>query len=650
MLLFAAFAVLAIVLVLFGVCAFLLVKSGKEEDPRDDKPPIRRKTMPTKKAEAPVPEAPEPKAQEALTPCLEDKEDKEEANAEASDEAHETSAQEPQAPSDKSLSDEPTRVASKAETEEIRENIVYEPEIREENPQSGDFDADEFADEKETKLVPVIAVCATVTLVLITAAAVIVGTDIMKSKNPAPNEPQTISATVENVRRESEFQGEITCDEPDVRYFMANGKVAEVKVKEGDRVKKDQVLYVLESDSVEQRIDILKERLENATVTERVEVEERSAVKSTVSGSVTDIRVSVGDEVSAGETVAVINAASDRRVSLEFEGDDAGQIKAGDKAEVSVGSETFEGSVVSVRESSAENQETGTLYTYNAVISFKGAVSSGASASATVNGKSSIRSATVSESGRSNVAIKATESGKVVSVSVKDGAAVKSGETIVVVSSPRTVNQTKTDELEAKDIQIQIEQLENELENYTVKADTDGIVKKLYMKKGENAAINSQAAVIIPDGELYLRVDIDEEKIDEFNIPASATYTFTQTKPDYVSDEDWAKADTSTKHSGIVESAQKDETRNCYAGRINIENQAGLYYGMKADVMLTTYFAFDALLLPQECIKDGKVNVWRDNQVVQISVETGVVTDDGYVEIKSGISNMDKIIIDNTEE
>lgn len=650
MLLGIAFIVLAVLLVLFGACAFMLVRTGEddyeaEENYEDD--------VPAEKKVKPVKEKPERK-KISEKKQKEAKINPEETKTEDKPELSET--RKVVLPSERTDGEEKfkTRVATKAETEQIKaalqEEKAEQPAPKhEEILEETDFIDEEFeAEEKSFNLVPVIAIGAAAFIILGIVAFVLIMSDAKKQNDFAVEEPETITATIQNVRQETRFDGEIVCAEPDVRYFMATGKIKEVKVKEGDRVKAGQALYVLESDSVEERIELLKERLETATVTESTQVEERNNLTSSVSGTVADIRVSVGDTVSKGETIAVVSSPSDYRVSLEFEGDKSGEIENGDSAVVTSGNNTYEGTVSSVKESSVENLDGGILYTYNVTIAFKGS-SAGSAARATVNGKSSVGSGAVSEGNRTNTSVRAAHDGKVTSVSLRVGASVKAGDTVAVVSSAKTVDETKTDELKAKDIQIQIEQLEKELENYTVKADKDGVVKKLYMKEGENAAINSQAAIIIPDGELYLRVDIDEDKAEKIIVPTSASYKIVKTLASAIPEEAWEKISTDAKYSGFMDALEPGEKDGIYEGHIAIEDQNGLYDGMKAEVMVTTYSAYDALLVPEEYVNDGKIYVWRANRAEEVAVETGIVTDDGYVEIKKGINSMDKIITENVQ-
>lgn len=568
-----------------------------------------------------------------------------------------------------------TRVVTKAEMEQIRSASLAEsaekadktdktdkteanPPLKEAKPSAARYgryddraaaavetEAEEVgeAEEKEggVNLVPIVAVCAAVLVLLAAAAFVLIRNDAKRHEAENVSQPETMTALVENIRQETELNGEFKCENPSVRYFTASGKVTGLNVKEGDRVKKGQTIYELDSSSIKERMDILEERLKNATVTEEKEVEKSESLKAASAGTVR-IRVAVGDEVDSGETVAVISGLSDCRVSLEFEGEEEGLISDGDAASVSSGGKTYEGKVSSVSENKIENGDGGVLIIYKAEVSFSGG-SSGESASVSVNGLKA--NGSVKASGGDETSVKAQVSGKITAVSVRDGAQVDEGDAIATVAYTEKVSETKTDELEAKDIKIQLEQLETELKNYTVTADADGYVKKLYVKKDENAAINSQAVVIIPDNSFCLTFSIDREHAENMTVPTAVSYSIVKSSDADIPASAWEKVDTDKKYSCVLEDIEPDEeNEDSYICRVVPEDQSGLYDGMKAEVKVVTYSAYDALLVPEKYVKDGKVSVWRGSKAEEVKVETGIITDDGYVEITKGLNSMDKII------
>lgn len=497
-------------------------------------------------------------------------------------------------------------------------------------------------------LLPFIIIGAIVLIALGVIAFILVRNDMARQQGEIVSEPKTITALVDSVREQEEFMGTIECEEPSVRYFTASGKVTKVHVEEGDRVSKGQVIYTLDSGTLEERISLLRQRLEKATVTTQRTVEEKREVTASSGGVITSLYVSRGDTVSEGTAIAVISTNSDYRVSLTFNAEETGTISSGAEATVIVGSTTLSGKVISVSESANKDDDEDEARIYNVTISFQGVVPANANAGASINGVRSLGTAKVS-SNSSNTTIHAGVSGKVSELRVSEGDTVSNGQTVAIVSGSSTVSETQTDELAAKDINLQIKQLESELENYSVKADTSGYVKKLYVKADDNAAINQQAAIIIPDGSLYLSVAMDKEKADSMAAPLPAEYTIIHS--DEFGEEVWSIVNTKDAYTATVNSIDPDsENPGRFNGHAFIENQIGLRDGMSAVVNVVTYSNFDALLVPAELVKNGKIAIWRANQVVEVPVETGVATDDGYIEITSGITGIDKIVVPEAEE
>ncbi len=694
-----AFITLAVLLVLFGVCAFMVYRNANKEDYEED--------YEVENNEIAADEEPEDDTSEPDEESAEDDNNAEPKKAYAAAFASAIGARlnsvlSKSKSNDTSLDDNNkadevieaspsteeggvTRIASKEEMEQIKlaaaaslgettkeepaEPVaepdiepIAEPEVvkaashgtdaeeldmtsvRSPIPYDDDEEDEDDEDEKRSSvLIPVVAISAAVLVALGAVAFALVRNDARKHKLEAIAPPETVSVTVGTVHEEEIFSGKVVCDSPELRFFAASGKVTDVKVLEGDKVKKGQELYILDSSALEERISILKERLKNTSVTTEQTVREDISIKAPSAGTISTVYVSEGDKLTEGTAIAQISAVSDYRVTLSFDGSDSGEISTGDSATVHLDNTNVNGTVTAVSKDEAENLDGGTAVTYIATISFRTSLSP-TSVSATINDTKSIGSAAVSAGNKNNTVIRASASGTLKELRIKAGASVTEGQLAAVIETSKTVTETKTDELEAKDIQLQIEQLENELQNYTVKADSSGYIKKLYAKKGESVAVNQQAAIIIPDGSLSLSVEMLAETAEKLTLPAHATYKFK--RGGNVPSEVWSVVSIEEEHSATMDAAEPDDSDETKVnGHIAIDDQNGLCEGVLATVRVVTYTNFDALLIPEEALNGDKVRIWRDGQVYEIRVETGITTDDKMVEIKSGLTIDDDIII-----
>lgn len=171
--------------------------------------------------------------------------------------------------------------------------------------------------------------------------------------------------------------GSGTIEAEEVRVgALTGGKVKEVKVKEGARVKKGELIAILENAVLREQINAakaaveiaeaqLKEAKDNGTEAE-IEVakaqleqakanlkayqvqEEETKVSSPIDGVVLSLPVSLGEVVSAGATVAVIGNLKELKLVVYLSEEKVGKVKIGDRAAVLVDSypnKTFEGIV-----------------------------------------------------------------------------------------------------------------------------------------------------------------------------------------------------------------------------------------------------------------------------------------------------------------
>ncbi|MCH5187421.1 MAG: biotin/lipoyl-binding protein [Oscillospiraceae bacterium] len=677
-----AVLVLVVLLVLFGICAFLTIRSLRDEDDYDDEPEAfesdedtpekpKRAKKPKKEPEIAAEKAPEepvkvnadPKAKTEKKPESkpESKPEKVEAKLKSPMPVNETPAGDSGEtrrivlPSEKpaAVKDDDkfrTRVVTKEEMAQIKAAATEAeaPAVKnavklkdEPLTVTDNIEADE--DDIGFNPVPFVIVGVVLLLVLAAVAFLMVRSSMVNSHdNGIVNEPKTITATVSNIIQETDFAGSIECDFPDVRYFAAGGKVKSVNVAEGDHVQRGQVLYTIDSSSLEERIELLNQRLENATVTEEKTVEDNVEIRATAAGTIGSLNVSEGSSVREGDTIASMSSVSDYRVTLDFDAEQTGKIVSGDTAKVKFAGETIDGTVTAVRET--EDDDTSI---YTVTISFRPSTAAMGRAGAEINGISGTGNGDVVSGSKVTTVIRASHSGTVSDIRVKNGDNVREGAVIAVLSTTGTVTESRTDELAAQDIKLQIEQLENELQNYTVKAEVSGYVQHLYLKEGDNTAVNMQAAIVIPDGSLYLKVAVDEENAD-MTVPATARFKLVKTNDASVPDEAWKKVSTSTEYTGIMDAVSPDpDNAKKYSGHIILDEQVNLRAGMIAAVSVVTYSKYDALLVPAKLIHDGKVSVWRANRIEEVPVVTGITTDDGFVEIISGINGVDKIVVDD---
>lgn len=125
-------------------------------------------------------------------------------------------------------------------------------------------------------------------------------------------------------------------------------------------------------------------------------VVDRQYVRAEVDGTVSTLKVAKGDEVTSGQEVAIIRDSSKMLLTLEFPAADAANFSVGQTAQVTLDGtfEQLDGTVTSVTGTDALS--TGNLLTRTVTIAVRnaGGLTTAQAATASINGVSSIGSAT----------------------------------------------------------------------------------------------------------------------------------------------------------------------------------------------------------------------------------------------------------------
>jgi len=174
-----------------------------------------------------------------------------------------------------------------------------------------------------------------------------------------------------------------------------------------------------------------------------------------------------------------------------------------------------------------------------------------------------------------------------------------------------------------------------------IKAPVDGVIGKIGPKVGEYVSLTDSIIKLVSDS-FIIKVDIPETdvvKIQRQN-PVVVTYDA------YGSD---------IKFNGFVEQIEKGEAMIqdviYYRVTITMEGDAShpLFNGMTANVTLLSAQKSGVLVVPQRAVKTNGsgqyVKVLENNQPKEVLVQLGLRGDGGMVEILSGLSEGQEVIV-----
>ena len=314
---------------------------------------------------------------------------------------------------------------------------------------------------------------------------------------------------------------------------LVTGEILAANFEEGDIVKKDQVLYEIDSSDALNSIkssDLSIQKAENSS-SDAYESLDDLTVKAPLSGTITNVYVSAGDDVSNGTKIADIVDNQTLKVTIPFNTADAENISVGESASVTLVSNgnILSGRVTSVS-SGSETINGNMKVSYVTIeVSNPGAVLEGESVTALIGGYACNDVGEIEASSTKTVTAKV--SGTVVRVPVVKGDSVVVGETLATFTSDTVDKQVRNADISLQEAYLQRDKLYDQLENYTIKSPISGTVVRKNKKAGDklesggSSGDSNVLAVIYDMSSLCFQLDVDELDIKKMAVGQEVVIT-----------------------------------------------------------------------------------------------------------------------------
>ena len=435
------------------------------------------------------------------------------------------------------------------------------------------------------------------------------------------------------------------------------GDVLTADFEVGDVVEKGAVLYTIDSSDVVSGVEKAELNLGQAQRSYDDAVDAQY-IRTDIAGTVASFKVRVGDVVNAGQEVATIRDDTTLLLELvnEVPAADAANFAVGQSAEVLLDS-TFEaitGSVQSV--SGADTLSSGNLLVRTVTIAVRntGNLTASQAATATINGVSALSSARFSYQREQSVT--AQNSGTVSALCVKEGTQVSADTALIQLSGDNLTKQVLNASDNLRSAELSVEDTQKQVDNYTITAPISGTIISKDVKVGDTVGTSTATAdtmCVIYDMS-YLEMTLNVDELDILNIKEGQKATIT------------ADAVSGQTFEGVVTSISKAGTTTggttTYPVTIRIDEMGDLLPGMNASAKITTASVKNVLALPNAALVRGSyVLVTKDSPsaanaetsmtapdgYVYVKVTTGI-SDDDYIEVKSGLQEGDTIAYDNS--
>ena len=422
--------------------------------------------------------------------------------------------------------------------------------------------------------------------------------------------------------------------------------------EEGDEVEEGTILYTIDSSDASNSLEQAEISLNQAqrSYNNQLESQEDLTITAPVAGQVYSIDVEVGDDVTAGETVATIRDSQTMSLEVSFPADDASSFYVGQSATVTLDStfETLTGTISKI--SGTDTVLTGNVIvrTVTIDVSNPGGLSTEQTASAAVGTATSTASGTFTY--KEEETVTAQVSGEVSSIRVSEGDQVSSGQTLIVLTSDDLDDSLQSASESLRNAEISLENQYENLDDYTITSPIKGTIVDKNYNAGETTEANQVLCTIYDLSYLTMTLSVDELDIASIEVGQSVSIV-----ADAV--EDTTYTGTVTKVSVAGTSSGSATT---YPVTIRIDETDGLLPGMSVDATIELASAEDVLAIPSAALnREDTVLVTADSpsaangtlvesttedgeDYYSVEVTTGVSGDD-YIEIVSGLQEGDTV-------
>ena len=436
---------------------------------------------------------------------------------------------------------------------------------------------------------------------------------------------------------------------------LVTGTVLTADFELGDTIQKGDVLYVIDSSDVEGDLESAQLSVSQAQRSYDDAADARN-VRTKISGEVSSFAVAAGDAVQAGQTVATVRDTSVMLLAVDFPAAEAQSFAVGQAAQV-MPDTTFEvlnGTIRSV--SGADPSGDASLMTCTVTIAVPntGSLTTAQAAVAQVNGVSSLNSAHFAYQREETVV--AAASGTVSELCVREGSTVRQDDVLLRITGKDLDKQAQNAADNLRSAELRMSSAERNISHYTIDAPISGTIVDKKVKAGDKLSANDAAmqnlCTIYDMSYLELKLNVDELKIRSLKVGQEVEIT-----ADAVPGETYKGTISSILVAGTTANGSTS-----YPVTVRIDEMGDLLPGMNASAKITTASVKNVLALPNAALVRGSyVLVTKDSPsaanaetsmtapdgFVYVKVTTGI-SDDDYIEVKSGLQEGDTIAYDNS--
>ena len=389
---------------------------------------------------------------------------------------------------------------------------------------------------------------------------------------------------------------------------LVTGDVLSADFEEGDQVEEGDILYQIDTENVENSIERAKNSLESAKMSydDALEQVENLNVSANCSGVITQVYIKAGDSVGKGAKIADVVDDSEMILKIPFNANDADNLYAGQSITVRLDASGYElpGRISRVS-SGATSSSTGvSVKNVEIRVVNPGTLKKGEKAIAYTSQYACNEAGTFEVLAEKTIT--ALASGDVDAVLIGEGDQVKKGQIVANLSSKSVRDSARKSSLSYDDARLNLENLYEGMEDYTITSPISGTVISKTTKAGDkldNTNRSTTMAVIADMSRMLFQILVDELDIAKLEVNQKVAIT--------------ADALEGRIFSGYIDKISIiGSTSNgvtTYPVTVVVEEPDGLIPGMNVDATITVQEAKDVVAVPVSAIMRGNMVAVKSN-------------------------------------
>lgn len=378
----------------------------------------------------------------------------------------------------------------------------------------------------------------------------------------------------------------------------------QINCKEGDQVKKGDVLFILDNTDALLNIENTKNNIAQMKLT--MDSTAKSAdgllVKAPYSGQITNINVKPGDNVNKGGNLLTITDVSKLNVTLPFSDAAVKNVFIGQSVVVHLPDIMYSvNGTVTYKSSRPYSSVSGVeLYNVEITVDNPGSLTEGMKASAEITVNDTVLDSmdTGKLSYVNKKAIKSDAGGTVTSLSARENEFVNMGEVLVQLENDDLLLTSSTNNIKMESLKSQLEIQQKQLSYYTITAPFDGTITSMgSANEGDTVKQGEKLAVISDMSHLEFSIAIDELDISQIEVGQKVEITAEAL-------EETQKTPLSGTVCKVAMEGSSSNGVTTYPVTVSVDDNADgkLKTGMNIDAEIFISNKPDVLMIPVEAI------------------------------------------------